>query len=88
MHLIYGKQPRNQCKSCCNFVRVEFGRKSYQKCKAYGISSSMSTDWVGRYMACGFHGIDFDNSNKIEVIRQGKNIDDNIPLEGQVTMPL
>ena len=59
MHKIYGADPLHTCKTCCNLVSY---RQSHiwHKCRVYGQSSSITTDWRLKHPACGHYGKPFD----------------------------
>ena len=60
MHAMYGVEPGEKCRDCCNFGSYTQSRTWY-KCVAYGDSHGASTDWAGRYTACGLFDIPFEN---------------------------
>lgn len=45
-----------RCKECPCLVRITPTSKAHYKCTVYGKSRSESTDWTGRWMACGRFG--------------------------------
>ena len=51
MHKIYG-YGKGLCKDCRHLEKYGEGSK-YCKCKLYGITSSVATDWAMRWIACG-----------------------------------
>ena len=51
MHKLYG-YGKGLCKDCRHLQT--FSKKSnYCKCRLYGITSSVETDWAMRWIACG-----------------------------------
>lgn len=51
MHKIYG-YGKGLCKDCPH-LETYSKKSSYCKCKLYGITSSTTTDWAKRWIACG-----------------------------------
>jgi hypothetical protein len=50
----HGPGPEGQtCAGCWHWVSVEGNTRYYRKCEVYGISQAESTDWRGRWPACG-----------------------------------
>lgn len=45
-----------RCKDCPCLVRVTPTSRAYYKCTVYGESSAESTDWTGKWTACGRFG--------------------------------
>lgn len=41
------------CKDCRFLIRVGGARRSYAKCRKYGVSSSEATDWREKWPSCG-----------------------------------
>ena len=60
MHAMYGIEPGEKCRDCCNFGSYTQSRTWY-KCAAYGESRGASTDWAKSYTACGLFDIPFEN---------------------------
>lgn len=85
MHRIYGRKDGEVCKSCCNFIRLDYHGEKYGKCYMYGLSHSPSTDWAMRNIACGMHNVPFNSlkHNQIMNVVSGKHNSDEQPLEGQ-----
>lgn len=54
MHHLFGKDEMHKCKECDHLITVTENRR-WNKCKAYGISSSSSTDWRLKWTACGLY---------------------------------
>lgn len=53
MYEIFGKIENGSC-IACNHMLCVYGRsRKYYKCKAYGVTSSESSDWSHRHVACG-----------------------------------
>ena len=55
MHKHFGKNYAHKCGTCSNFVKGEYHGKALRKCKRYGLSHSLSSDWAQSWMACGMH---------------------------------
>ena len=72
MHAMYGIEPGKKCKDCCNFGSYTQSRTWY-KCAAYGDSHGASTDWAGRYMACGLFNVPFGNLKTRTMIQMLKH---------------
>lgn len=57
MYTLFGVDPKcRHCKDCPCLVRVTPTSRAYYKCSVYGESSAESTDWAGKWMACGRFG--------------------------------
>ena len=56
MHRMYGANPDQRCASCCNLVSRQT-KRTYHKCRLYGVSCSETTDWRVNNIACGMFGI-------------------------------
>lgn len=55
MHDKFGKVD-GKCKDCPNFKRWWCGNKIVRKCKVYGVTHSIATDWNAGFDACGLFG--------------------------------
>jgi hypothetical protein len=53
MHREYGAKNNEACRNCRNLETHIYGGNVYRKCAAYGVSSSVATDWRLGYVACG-----------------------------------
>ena len=80
MHSLFGTAD-GKCKDCSNFRRYNYRGKWYSKCRAYGISLSVATDWNGRNTACGLFNKDY---NGTPIYKRHSRID--IPLDGQMSL--
>jgi len=83
MHKRYGVSAGNKCGACCNLVEHRYSKK-YYKCAVYGLSSSTSTDWAKRNVACGMFNVEVkhDKHRALSIIKP----DENIPMENQIEM--
>ena len=82
MHRRFGKIEDKKCGDCCNLVFHRQGKK-YFKCALYGTSSSLSTDWVKKWTACGMF-------NKEQEPRKKGTLSitepDDKPMDGQMEL--
>ena len=84
MHQLFGVCEEHKCKECCHFKKEKFHDKNYRKCLIYGDSHSQSTDWVGKYTACGLYNKPYEGDVEIYTIRDTQR--QNEPLEGQMSL--
>lgn len=57
MHLYFGvKGGIHCCGTCCNLLTLKKGQRTVRKCKAFGVTSSASSDFAKRWDACGLYG--------------------------------
>lgn len=57
MYATFGVDPQcRRCRDCPCLKRVVTNDSSYLKCTVYGESSAESTDWAGKWTACGRFG--------------------------------
>lgn len=57
MYTFFGIDPQcRRCKDCPCLVRVTPTSRAYYKRSVYGESSAESSDWAGKWMACGRFG--------------------------------
>lgn len=82
MHKRYGKLDGKRCGDCINLIERNYGHR-YFKCAVYGMSHATSSDWAKKWTACGHFNIEYkpDNHRALTV-----PVEDNKPLEGQITM--
>ena len=87
MHAMYGVEPGEKCRDCCNFGSYTQYRTWY-KCAAYGDRHGASTDWAGRYMACGLFNVPFENMKTRTMIQMLKHAprSETETVEGQIKM--
>lgn len=87
MHAHHGVCSEQQCKNCCNYITYRYRDRTMRKCVAYGDTRSQSTDWTGKYMACGLFGKPFDGDNQLPMIkRKDREKGNNVALPGQLTI--
>lgn len=89
MYAAFGIDPRcRRCKDCPCLVRTAPTSRAYYKCSVYGESSAESTDWAGKWMACGRFGKPLAPGENT-VLYQAKGSARKIPeaqLPGQIKM--
>jgi hypothetical protein len=56
MYSFFGKDYAHRCAECCNFSAGGM----WFKCKRYGVSASLSTDWRKSWTACGKFNVPLD----------------------------
>ena len=85
MHRLFGKSEGNRCGDCKNLVRFKYRGMSLKKCKVYGVTQSIASDWALKYEACGPFNKDYAGTDVINYVRPGyrKRIMDEDPIEGQ-----
>lgn len=81
MHQVYGKVHGKTCEECPHFRRDGL----HYKCKAYGISLSVATDWSRHWSACFLIFKELP-SDHVPVFDRLKRKNDNEPIEGQISM--
>lgn len=87
MRKYFGNGPEGKkCKECVNCVKVRQADRQYRKCEVYGVTGSESSDWAGRWDACGHFGKEPEEGD-IPVIKWKKNgTRKNEQLDGQTSM--
>lgn len=74
------------CGGCPHLVRYFAGNKKIFKCRAYGITGSVATDWKKSEPACGLTTQIIDGFNPvIEQMKHEKHFLDK-PIKGQLSM--
>lgn len=63
MYACYGKDHAHCCGECGNLIEHR-ERRSWYKCKRYGTSSSLSTDWRKSWTACGKFNVRLEPGEK------------------------
>lgn len=64
MYREYGKLEGVLCRNCCNFITITDEGKRHCKCRGYGITREASTNWYGKYEACGLYNTPIDEKYK------------------------
>lgn len=88
MHKQFGKCDGHTCRDCGNLIHVRDYDKALTKCRVYGVTSSDSTDWAQRWLACGMYNKQWRNPPVMRLIAK---IDDGksnevSQIDGQLTM--
>jgi len=52
----HGKREGARCRTCESFVGARSKGRRYAKCVRFGVSACVSSDWSGRFVACGVYG--------------------------------
>jgi len=87
MHHHYGVNEQGRsCAGCCNLVKYSHLGVMYRKCRAYGDTRDVATDWAGRYLGCGIWGKPFGYKGEVPLISILRRKNDNGPVEGQISM--
>ena len=82
MHSEFGTA-EGKCKDCCHYTRYKYHNKPYRKCEVYGISCAESTDWCGKYDACGL----FNKETKHENVNRLRTVEKkDIQIDGQMSL--
>lgn len=84
MHSLFGKCEEYQCKECCHYMREKYRGKYYRKCLVYGDTQSVSSDWTGRYTACGLFNQPWDGD--VEIIKLTDVKTANESIKGQISI--
>lgn len=82
MHKLFG-YGKGLCKDCSNLLCVAENTRHY-KCRPYGISHSIATDWAQRWIACGMKDKPTTGMNPVYKVKPKKDIDEQIP--GQMSI--
>ena len=80
MYKHFGKKEGFKCSGCCNLIKKEENR-TYYKCKAYGCSASIATDWVKKWTACGMFDTEVEQ-DKHRALWIKEEVED--PINGQI----
>lgn len=89
MHRTFGKCEGHTCGECSNIITQSWNRKTYRKCKAYGISNGEATDWVKRWQACGLFNRIWEDKPIARMVRPTRTDMEEaqrIPLDGQLSL--
>lgn len=81
MHELFGEHKGKRCRECEHFCSGRYHDRLLYKCEAYGLTHSESSDWVGRYDACGLFNRPY---NGHPVIRIPQAREPKPPLPGQI----
>lgn len=84
----FGMLKAHYCSDCCHLVKITHRGRNYYKCKIYGRSNSVATDWAKSWTACRMWnvlGIRKENIYR-DLRRPTKALKDDEPLEGQISM--
>lgn len=56
MHGKHGHAPEGtHCRTCTHWIKTGFRDKTYRKCELYRTGGYDSSDWRGKWPACGAH---------------------------------
>lgn len=77
MHKRFG-YGQGLCKDCSNLMLV-MSTKAHFKCRAYGVSHSVATDWAQKWIACGMKDKPTEGMNAVFKSKPEKDNDDQIP---------
>ena len=69
MYREYGEFEGVVCRNCCNFTAIAVDGKRHCKCRAYGITHDINTNWSNRYTACGLYNTPIDNKKYKPLVR-------------------
>ena len=84
MHERFGVESE-LCKNCDNFMRFSQCGFNGFKCKVYGVSLSVASDWRANWMACGMFNKEFKGTPLLEVLKHSpRKVEDYSVDEGQV----
>lgn len=77
-----GTDYRNVCKWCRSFVKVKQGQRTAYKCRIYGITETVETDWQPQHIACKAFNLDYHG---IPVIQGGQREAKKEDIDGQMS---
>ena len=77
-----------RCRECPCLKRVVTNERSYLKCTVYGESSAESTDWAGKWTACGRFGKPLETGERtvLWMSKGSKDKPGDEQLPGQIRM--
>ena len=81
MHEAYGVKEGHKCRECSNFCELEYYKRRFFKCAAYGVSRSEATDWRANFKACGFFNNSMDGWTPLFDKIRRQNSDGQIEME-------
>lgn len=73
-----------KCENCPHLIK-KFWNKTYYKCRAYGESNAVSTDWKKSYDACGLIDKPFPD-DELRVVYRVAFVKESKPLSGQLSL--
>lgn len=86
MHYIFGEIPDHTCGECSNLRQYHYKSRGYRKCKVYGDTRSVASDWAKKYTACGCFNCEYADKSIIEL--EVYQREDEPPIKGQIGMEL
>lgn len=85
MYELFGKS-EGLCMDCQHFIGFKYHDYNRRKCEVYGDTRSESSDWAGKWQACGlFPDKPYNGRDVIELVRRGKEKEPEQQIEGQMT---
>lgn len=87
MHKLFGKDPEHRCKTCDHIVCYHHNGKNFWKCKSYGETASIASDWRLKWTACGLYNKPY--AGDVPIIELKKHMPKPITetqCEGQMTI--
>lgn len=89
IYATFGVDTRGRrCRDCPCLVQVTPTSRAYFKCTVYGESSAESTDWTGKWMACGRFGkpLEPGEYSVLHMVKGNSHKPVESPLPGQIRM--
>lgn len=89
MYATFGVDTKGRrCSDCPCLVRVTPTGRAYFKCTVYGSSSAESTDWAGKWTACGRFGkpLEPGEYSVLHTVKGNSRKPVEGPLPGQIRM--
>lgn len=85
MYQLFGKAD-GFCKDCEHYIGYRYHDYNRRKCEVYGDTRSESSDWAGKWQACGLYpDKTYKGRNVIELVKGGKPKAEPIEIEGQIS---
>ena len=84
MHEYFGKDESHTCKTCKNLLKLCYHDKTYYKCKCYGISQSIASDFRQKWTACGLYNETYKGTPLIDVLKHEPRPTEDEQIEGQM----
>ena len=85
MYELFGKS-EGLCKDCQHYIGYRYHDYNRRKCEIYGDTRSESSDWAGKWQACGLYpDKEYNGREVIKLVRGGKP-KEQIQVDGQMDL--
>lgn len=83
----FGILQGKHCADCCHLQCEIINQRNYWKCRIYGVSSSVATDWVKGWTACrAWNVIAINKRDLYKQLRHSPKEKKGEPIDGQIEL--